>query len=124
MRRNLLLIGILVGCLIIGVAIAAVIIVTSTDDSDEYATRVVEASTTTVTPNDIALRQCHEGVRDKLKDPDSAQFKDEKVTGTSPTLSVAGQFNSRNAVGGYTGFNLYYCDTNTTTGESSVYLLS
>ena len=46
-----------------------------------------------------------EAVKAKLKDPDSAKFKDVKATGPD---SYCGWVNAKNSFGGYTGFQLFY----------------
>lgn len=50
------------------------------------------------------IKQAQSAVIAKLKDPDSAQFKTIKATDTY----VCGEFNSKNAFGGYTGFERFY----------------
>ena len=51
-------------------------------------------------------------VRDILKDPDSAKFKDLRlVSNTEGVESVVGEVNGRNSFGGYTGFKPF-CVTN------------
>ena len=49
------------------------------------------------------LLVAREAVKDRLKDPDSAKFKSEKINGTT----VCGEVNSKNSYGGYIGFKRY-----------------
>jgi hypothetical protein len=44
----------------------------------------------------------------KLRDPDSAQFRDLRLVRTDTMAYLCGQVNSRNAFGGYTGFQLFF----------------
>lgn len=54
---------------------------------------------------DPKIERAQQTVRDLLKDPDSAKFKDlEIVVNTEQTESVVGKVNGRNSYGGYTGY--------------------
>lgn len=44
-------------------------------------------------------------VKEKLRDPDSARFRDIKRTGDN---SFCGWVNAKNGLGGYTGFAVFY----------------
>ena len=51
------------------------------------------------------LESAQADVREELKDPDSAKFKDLRVvSNTEDVESVVGEVNARNSYGGYTGF--------------------
>ena len=49
-----------------------------------------------------AIRQAKEAVRQQLKDPDSAEFRNVRICAGD---IVQGQVNSRNAYGGYAGYS-------------------
>ena len=50
------------------------------------------------------VQQARVAVRDSLKDPSSAQFRDTRVVGPS----VCGEVNAKNGYGAYTGFTPFY----------------
>jgi hypothetical protein len=51
-----------------------------------------------------AIRRAQDAVREKLKDPSSAQFKDVAYFQSGSLDVVCGQVNAKNAYGGYSGF--------------------
>jgi len=60
-----------------------------------------------LTVDEIRLVQA--GVREHLKDPDSARFKDIlSATDSKNTETVCGLVNAKNSFGGYTGFVPFY----------------
>ncbi|WP_299570742.1 DUF2510 domain-containing protein [uncultured Williamsia sp.] len=61
--------------------------------------------------DDRILTVCQNAVKDALKDPDSAQFRDGRITSsTGKTWKVEGEVNARNSFGGYNGYTGYTCD--------------
>ncbi len=61
------------------------------------------------TPKQALLEEAHNAVREKLKDPESAQFKDELAFASVEKAVVCmGEVNSKNGFGGYTGFQKYW----------------
>lgn len=51
------------------------------------------------------IDRAREAVAEQLKDPTSAQFRNERVVGSDKT--VCGEVNGKNSVGGYVGFVSY-----------------
>jgi hypothetical protein len=47
------------------------------------------------------------GLKKRLKDPDSAQFKSTYLSRKSGTPVACGEVNSKNSFGGYSGFKLF-----------------
>lgn len=79
----------------------------SGDDKDGNSVPAVE----TVADNgDWAIVACHDSVENQLKDPDSADYKNETaVRGTGQSYTVSGMVNAKNSYGGMTGFSAYTC---------------
>lgn len=46
-------------------------------------------------------------LKQRLRDPESAQFRNEKMFARGDTLTVCGEVNSRNGFGGLSGFKWY-----------------
>ena len=57
------------------------------------------------------------GVESRLKDPDSANFKDVRFYSGGPSPAVCGQVNAKNSFGGYMGFRRFIGS-----GEEAVFL--
>lgn len=66
----------------------------------------------TISVNDQIFELAREGVRGKLKDPDSANFRNLIIhKGESPKdgrFYVCGEVNSKNSYGGYVGFTPFF----------------
>lgn len=57
------------------------------------------------TPSDADYRVAAElAVRQQLRDPESAEFRDVRVRHTNGSTAVCGQVNAKNGFGGYTGY--------------------
>lgn len=63
------------------------------------------------------VHQHRNAVRAELKDPDSAQFRNERLVNgwTVKTSILCGEVNAKNELGGYSGFKLFA----STSGESA-----
>lgn len=48
-----------------------------------------------------------QGLEKRLKDPESAQFRNERVSRSSGNPVVCGEVNAKNGFGGFTGFEPY-----------------
>lgn len=59
----------------------------------------------------IAIPKAREVIQSRLRDPSSAQFRNERFT---ENRTLCGEVNSKNGMGGYTGFEKYF-----TTGSVS-----
>lgn len=46
-------------------------------------------------------------LKQRMKDPESAQFRDERMYTRGDTLVVCGEVNAKNSFGGYTGFKAF-----------------
>ncbi|MGE6320574.1 hypothetical protein ACQKEF_09885 [Pseudomonas oryzihabitans] len=59
------------------------------------------------------IELARKAVKEKLNDPDSAQFRNDRVTEAEPGVKakggfyVCGEVNAKNRMGGYTGFTQY-----------------
>lgn len=74
---------------------------------------ITMTTSTSIAANDNLISQTKQHVKDMLKDPESAQFKDVKVAINSKgEKTVCGQVNSKNSYGGYTGFKSFYVKNN------------
>ena len=49
-----------------------------------------------------------EDIKEELKDPDSANFRNEKIIRKENRLYVCGEVNAKNSYGGYVGFMPYF----------------
>jgi hypothetical protein len=64
--------------------------------------------------DEAALKEAHDHITRDLKDPSSAQFRDEKVywgiskDSGAPYSIVCGEVNAKNSYGAYVGFQPYY----------------
>lgn len=54
------------------------------------------------------IKLAQEGVIEELKDPDSANFRNEKVIQNETGMYVCGEVNAKNSYGGYVGFMPYF----------------
>lgn len=63
------------------------------------------------------ISKSQDGIRARLKDPDSAKFKDTFFVVWNSSPVVCGSVNSKNVMGGYTGFQKFIA-----AGESLAYL--
>ena len=71
------------------------------------------ATTSSFADNTNLVGQTKKNVKDLLKDPESAQFRNVKVViNTEGKKSVCGQVNAKNSYGGYTGFQSFYAKSN------------
>lgn len=90
----------------------------SADQSNEAAA-TAEAAVTAEVPR-ISLAQAmtiaHEAVASHLKDPDSAEFRNDHLGSYMGHQLVCGEVNSRNSFGGMTGYQRYVSDG----GEATV----
>ncbi len=68
---------------------------------------IISFSSFSAVPNATGntLRIITDGVKEQLKDPDSAKFKNVKVSSASGY--VCGEVNAKNSYGGYTGFTKF-----------------
>jgi len=55
----------------------------------------------------IWIEQSEDAVRERLKDPDSAQFKEVFFNNKGGIHAVCGQINSKNSYGGYSGYKYF-----------------
>ena len=70
-------------------------------------------TSTSIAANDNLISQTKQHVKNTLKDPESAQFKDVKVAiNIKGDKTVCGQVNAKNSYGGYTGFKSFYVKNN------------
>ncbi|MDH1308940.1 hypothetical protein N5C40_20735 [Pseudomonas fulva] len=61
---------------------------------------------------DQTLRNAHDAVKEKLFDPDSAEFRNDRIMSDG---TVCGEVNAKNRMGGYVGFTDYSVQPYTTT---------
>lgn len=54
-----------------------------------------------------SVADAKKAVEDKLKDPESAQFKEITKTNTPDQPLICGKYNAKNAMGGYVGFRTF-----------------
>jgi hypothetical protein len=65
------------------------------------------------------IGKSQKGIKTKLRDPDSAQFRDVRFYSGGPTPVVCGEVNSKNGFGGYGGFQRFIAS-----GENLAFLQS
>jgi hypothetical protein len=61
----------------------------------------------TPTPEQQLIQEAHDAVRQKLKDPESARFKEDDLEVMPEQGVVCGKVNAKNGFGGYTGAQEY-----------------
>jgi len=75
-------------------------------------TGIIASATYNIKYDDwIAIPKAREAIQAQLRDPGSAQFRNERLT---KNRTLCGEVNSKNGMGGYTGFEKYF-----TTGSVS-----
>lgn len=109
-----------IGCAVIVVGLIAMISFCTPDGSDNAPASSTETSS--VSDNDEASEEnpfddvskqglwiikSKEGIKKRLKDADSAKFKDVRFYSGGTTPVVCGQVNGKNALGGYSGFEKF-----------------
>ena len=77
---------------------------TSINDSDKASN---ESPFDDVSKQGLWIIKSKEGIKKRLKDPDSAKFRDVRFYSGSPVPVVCGQVNAKNALGGYSGFERF-----------------
>jgi hypothetical protein len=68
-----------------------------------------DSSSADVSPQTYALMTCHDGVKNLLKNPTTAQFSDESFSGPDVKLTLIGTVVAENALGGKVTYR-YSCD--------------
>jgi hypothetical protein len=84
----------------------------SSADNDSPTTSTPARATVEepVDNGDWAILACHDSIENQMKDPDSADYKNETATrGTGQNYTVSGMVNGANSYGGMTGFTAYTC---------------
>ena len=57
--------------------------------------------------DNVLIEDAQDSVRENLRDPDSAKFKDVELFRKNGLMYVCGEVNAKNAYGGYTGFKKF-----------------
>lgn len=109
-----------IGCAVIIVGLVAMISFCTPDRSDDAPASVKATSSTNdssdasnekpfddVSKQGLWIIKSKEGIKKRLKDPDSAKFKDVRFYSGGTTPVVCGQVNAKNAMGGYSGFERF-----------------
>ena len=109
-----------IGCAVIVVGLIAMISFCTPDGSDSVPSSSTDASSvgdkdeaSNESPFDDVSKQAlwiiksKEGIKKRLKDPDSAKFRDVRFYSGGTTPVVCGQVNAKNALGGYSGFERF-----------------
>jgi hypothetical protein len=60
-------------------------------------------------PDQILIEKAKDAIRERLKDPESAQFRNIRV-GKEDFKPVRGEVNAKNSYGGYIGYQKFYVD--------------
>lgn len=69
---------------------------------------MIAASGASAATNEVSwMARGQDAVKLKLRDPDSAQFRNVKMGGRADLPLVCGEVNSKNGFGGYTGFQRF-----------------
>ena len=77
------------------------------DEKGRDSTPTVEAPADN---RDWAILACHDSIENQLKDPESADYKNEAaIRQTGQTYDVSGMVNAKNSYGGMVGFRAYTC---------------
>ncbi len=68
----------------------------------------IDMDTAQITPDQMT--KLESSVRENLKDPGSATFRDVSATRVRSTgdIAICGEVNSKNGYGGYTGFQMFF----------------
>ena len=82
----------------------------STDRYIELTGKVLEIESIAFSSesDEKILQAIKENVKDKLRDPESARFKDLKLIRLDNAIYACGEVNAKNAFGGYTGFKMFF----------------
>lgn len=67
----------------------------------------VRVKSESIPPDDILKASVHEYVRQNLKDPGSAQFRNDFTYHVRDTLIYCAEVNAKNSYGGYSGFEAF-----------------
>jgi hypothetical protein len=70
----------------------------------------IDAADTNGLSDRALTHAAEELVKQNLKDPDSAKFRNEKVYRSNGLIYVCGELNSNNSFGGYGGFERFLSD--------------
>lgn len=67
----------------------------------------------------VWIVKSHDGIRARLKDPDSAEFRNSRFYSGGPSPAVCGEVNAKNGFGGFTGFERFIAS-----GEDTAFVAS
>lgn len=104
--------GLGIGCIVTIVVLSLMLSVCS-DGGDDDQNNEGKAAEADASPFADEGKQAmwivatQDGVRARLKDPDSAKFRDTRFYSGGPAAVVCGQVNAKNAFGGFTGFERF-----------------
>lgn len=104
-----------VGCAVVVVALVAFVSFCTPETSDTVAVSTSGSSKPGTTEKSFAdegdqslwIVKSQDGIKARLRDPDSAEFKDSRFYSGGKTPVVCGRVNARDGFGGYTGFERY-----------------
>ena len=90
---------------------------TPSEEAEKTLKALIDIQDTFIGLNSILLKDrkdeeiiklAQESVKGELKDPDSANFRNEKIIRNEKGLYVCGEVNAKNSYGGYVGFMPYF----------------
>lgn len=89
--------------IIVGVFVGALVVAALAPSGDSKTTPTVPQERTAA----YQIGMAHYAIKQRAKDPDAAQFRNERFLERGDTLIVCGEANLKNAFGGYIGFQPY-----------------
>ena len=91
-----------------GVAIFIIMIILGNiDDAKDKRNNQTQENVSKETNENLWILKGKEAVKNKLKDPDSVEFKDIFFSDSGNIPMTCGKVNSKNSYGGYTGFQRF-----------------
>ncbi len=117
------------GCIFVAVVIGLLLLVAKcagsgvqdsspTNDDEDSSTATDDGAYDRTTQHNVVIAS-RDGVRARLRDPDSAEFRNVGFYSGGESPAVCGEVNAKNAFGGYTGYERFIA-----LGEQTAFLAS
>lgn len=111
------------GCAVVVVALIGLLSLAGGDEEDAAGAGASNSASedplADVGNQQIWIVKSHDGIRARMKDPDSAEFRNSRFYSGGPAPAVCGEVNAKNSFGGFTGFERFIAS-----GEDTAFVAS
>lgn len=111
------------GCAVIAVVLIGLLSLAGGDNEESErgggSSASSEDALADVGNQQLWIVKSHDGIRARMKDPDSAEFRNSRFYSGGPAPAVCGEVNAKNSFGGFTGFERFIAS-----GEDTAFVAS